>query len=306
MSRYIVKRFISIIITLIILATITFSMMHAVPGGPFTTDRKLPAEVEAAIMEKYHLNDSVITQYFDYMKGLARFDLGPSFKYDGMSVNDLIKLGFPTSAKVGIIAVLLVVFIGIPLGIVSGLNPNRHKDKIIMFISTLGIVIPSFVLATILLYIFSVRLKILPFYGIDSWKGFVLPAISLGGFSIAYITRLTRSSILEVMNQDYMITADAKGLKRKDIIFKHALKNALIPIVTVLGPTVASLLTGTFVIEKIFALPGMGKHFVNAISNRDYTVIMGITLFYALFLTIMVFIVDIIYAIVDPRIKISE
>ncbi len=306
MTRYIIKRIISIIITLFVLATITFFMMHAVPGGPFTTDRKLPAEVEIAIMEKYHLDDPIIKQYFDYMKGLVRFDLGPSFKYDGMSVNDLIVLGFPVSARVGLIAGLLVVFIGIPFGIVSGLNQNKYKDKVIMGIATFGIVIPSFVLATILLYIFSVRLKILPFYGVDSWKGYVLPGISLAAFSIAYITRLTRSSILEVMSQDFMITADAKGLKRKDIIIKHALKNALIPIVTVLGPTIASLLTGTFVIEKIFAIPGMGKHFVNAISNRDYTVIMGITIFYALFLTIMIFIVDIIYALIDPRIKISE
>lgn len=306
MLEYILKRIISILITLFLVASLTFFLMHAVPGGPFTTDRKLPANVEMALNEKYHLNDPILKQYGDYILRLLKFDLGPSFRYEGTSVNDLIKEGFPVSARVGSYSIFLIIILGIPLGIISALKQNKWQDRIVMFIATLGVTIPSFVLATVFLYIFSVRLGWLPAFGVKSYKGYILPTVALSGFSISFIARLTRSTFLEIMKQDYIVTARAKGIKERDIIFKHALKNALIPIVTVLGPLIASLLTGTFVIEKIFALPGMGRHFVLSISNRDYTTIMGITIFYAVFLTIMVLIVDMVYAFIDPRIKLNK
>lgn len=306
MAKYIVKRIVSIIVSLFLLASITFLMMHSIPGGPFTKDTKTSPEVEQAMLEKYHLDEPLFNQYISYLKGLFKFDLGPSMKYKDMSVNELIKIGFPPSAKLGIIAILLVAFIGIPSGIFAALKFDKFGDKMILFISTVGVAVPSFVLATILLYIFALKLKIFPMYGVTDSKGYILPAIALSGLSIASITRLTRSSMLEILSQDYMVTAKAKGLKKRKIFFVHALKNALIPIITVLGPTIASLITGTFVIEKIFAIPGMGKHFVNSISNRDYMVIMGVTLFYALILNIMVLIVDILYLIIDPRIRIDR
>lgn len=306
MLKYILKRVISIVITLLILASVTFAMMHAVPGGPFTTDKKLPPEIEQALLEKYNLDAPLHEQYFNYMFDLIRLDLGPSFKNQGEMVNDMILSRFPVSARVGGIAILLLVSIGIPMGLLTGFKSGTLTDKAVMAISTFGVVIPSFVLATILLYIFSVKLQLLPFYGIQEKEGYILPAISLASFSVAYFARLTRSAVLDVMGQDYIITADAKGLKRRTIIFKHILKNAMIPVITVLGPAIASLLTGTFVIEKIFGLPGIGKYFVDGIASRDYGVIMGITLFYAVFLSFMVLIVDVLYVVIDPRINIKE
>lgn len=306
MAKYIFRRFISIILTLFILATITFFMMHSVPGGPFDTEKKLPPELEEAMLEKYDLNLPVYQQYFNYMKDLVKLDLGPSFKNQGEMVNEMIISRFPVSARVGIMAIVMLLVIGIPMGLITGFNSGSIIDRVVIAISTFGIVVPSFVLATILLYIFSVKLQIFPFYGIQDSKGFILPAISLAGFSVAYFAKLTRSSVLDVMSQDYIITADAKGLKKSTIIFKHVLKNAMIPVITVLGPAIASLLTGTFVIEKIFGLPGIGKYFVEGIANRDYGVIMGITLFYALILSIMILIVDLLYAVIDPRIDVKE
>jgi len=306
MIKYILKRFASMIVTMFVIITLTFFLMHAVPGGPFAAEKALPPEVEQALLEKYHLNDPLYKQYIDYVGGILRFDLGPSFKYRGLTVNELITSGFPVSGKVGGLSILVILLIGIPLGIVAALRQNRWEDATVRFLATLGITIPSFVLATILLYVFSLKLDLLPSFGIDSWKGYILPVAALSGYSISFVARLTRSSLLEVFRQDYMIMARAKGLSEFKILFKHGLKNALIPIVTVMGPLIAGLLTGSFVIEKIFALPGMGGHFVNGISNRDYTVIMGITVFYAGFLLIMVFIVDLIYGLLDPRIKLDS
>ncbi len=303
---YIVNRLISIVVTLFLISTLTFFLMHSIPGGPFTQEKNLPALVEKALMEKYHLNDPLWKQYVDYMKGIVRFDLGPSFKYEGMTVNDLIIKGFPTSAKVGFLAVLLIVLVGMPLGIIAALKQNRWPDGLVMFIATLGVAIPSFVMATILLYVFSLRLGLTPTFGIASWKGYILPVVAVSGFYLSFIARLTRSSLLEVLQQDYIRTARAKGLSESKVIIKHGLRNALIPIVTMLGPVVAGMLTGSFVIEKIFALPGIGKYFVQSISNRDYTTIMGITVFYAAFLVLIVFIVDLLYGLIDPRIRLNK
>ncbi|MGB4609148.1 MAG: ABC transporter permease [Saccharofermentanales bacterium] len=305
MLKFVGKRVGMMIISLFIIILITFIMMHSVPGGPFTRDRELPEKVEQALNEKYKLDDPLPVQFFDYIKGLVRFDLGPSFKYQGKTVNDFIENGFPISAKLGAVTLIFIIITAIPLGIWSALKNGRWQDGAIMLIATLGVTIPSFVVATLLLYVFSYQLNLLPTFGLDSWQSYILPVIALGGYSMAFIARLMRSSLLEVMGQDYIRTARSKGLSETQVVVKHGLRNALIPVVTILGPTVAGLLTGSFVIEKIFAIPGMGVHFVDSVGQRDYTAIMGITIFYATFLLVMTFIVDLFYLIIDPRIKLD-
>jgi oligopeptide transport system permease protein len=306
MFRFAMKRLVSMVITLFLISTITFFLMHSIPGGPFTRERALPAEVEKALIEKYNLDAPLYQQYFDYLVDLFHGDLGPSFSKIGVRVNDMIGQGFPVSAKVGLLTVAAVLILGIPIGIISALKSNSVMDYVVMIIATIGIAVPSFVIGTFVVYVCGELLQILPPGGLDSWKGYIGPVIALGGFSLAFVTRLMRSSMLEVLRQDYIRTAKANGLSKWRVIGKHALKNALIPVITYVGPMVAGVLTGSFVVEKIFAIPGMGKYFVESVSNRDYTVIMGMTLFYAAIYIIMVFIVDILYAVVDPRIKLQD
>lgn len=303
MVKYFVKRFFIMLAALFMIALITFVIMHAVPGSPFTTDKKISPDIQAALEAKYNLDDPLPVQFFDYIGGLLHGDFGPSYKYTGKTVNDFIYNGFPVSAKLGCITIVFVLLTAIPMGIVAAIKNGKWQDMTIMAIATIGVTIPSFVIASLLIYVFAYRLNWLPTFGLDSWKGYVLPVIALGGYSMSYLARLMRSSLLEVMGQDYIRTARAKGLSETKVILKHAMRNALIPIVTVLGPTVAGLLTGSFVIEKIFAIPGLGVHFVNSVSQRDYTTIMGVTIFYATFLLAMVFLVDIFYCLIDPRIK---
>ena len=303
MGRYIVKRMGIMAITLLMIAVLVFFLMHAIPGGPFTAQRELPPEVEAALIEKYNLDAGLFEQLLDYLGGLVRGDLGPSFKYPGMQVNDFIREGFPVSGKLGLITILFVLAASIPMGVVAALKNGRWQDVLMMILATVGVTIPSFVIATLLMYLFSYKLGMLPAFGLDSPVGYIMPVLALGGYSLSFLARLMRSSLLEVMGQDYIRTARAKGLTEYKVVVKHALRNAMIPVVTILGPTIAALLTGSFVIEKIFALPGMGKHFVTSITNRDYTTILGITIFYATFLVVMVFIVDLFYVMIDPRIK---
>lgn len=305
MTKYIVKRLLFMVLALWVITTITFFMMHAIPGGPFTSDRQLPAAVEAALNAKYKLDQPLYVQYFDYLKGLMRLDLGPSFKYEGVSVNEFIATGFPISASLGGLTIVFCLIIAIPLGITAALKNGKWQDMLTMFIATIGVTIPSFVIASLLMYVFSLKLGWLPTFGLNSWKGYILPVIAMGGYTLAYLARLMRSSLLEVMGQDYIRTARAKGLSEFKVVVRHALRNALIPLITVLGPTIAALLTGSFVIEKIFAVPGLGQHFVSSISNRDYTTIMGVTIFYAAILIAMTFIVDIFYCLIDPRIKLD-
>lgn len=293
-------------ITMVMIITITFFLMHAIPGGPFTREKPLPPAVIEALNKKYHLDDPLSKQYFDYMKNVAQGDLGPSFQRVGVTVNELIESGFPATAKIGGAAIGLVIMLGIPIGIISALKQNKWQDRVVMIMATLGVTIPSFVMGTLIVYIFSAKLGWLPSNGLSTPKHVIGPMIALGGFSLAFVARLTRSSMLEVLQQDYIRTARAKGLSEFKVIGKHALKNALIPVVSYLGPTIAALLTGSFVIEKIFAIPGIGKHFVESIGNRDYTVIMGITIFYAMFLIIMVLVVDVLYGFIDPRIKLKD
>jgi oligopeptide transport system permease protein len=281
-------------------------MMHSIPGGPFTRERPVPDEIMRALNEKYNLDDPLPVQYLNYMKGLVTFDLGPSYSKIGTSVNDLIISGFPASAKIGLIASVLIVAIGIPLGVISALKQNSPLDYFVMFLATIGITVPSFVIATVIIYFFAGKLGWIPSFGLSSWKGYIGPVIALAGYSLSFVTRLTRSSMLEVLRQDYITTARANGIKEFTVIMKHAVRNALIPVVTYIGPMVAAILTGSFVIEKIFAIPGIGRHFVESVSNRDYTTIMGITVFYAVFYLIMIFLVDVAYAFIDPRIKLKE
>lgn len=306
MLRYSVKRILSMLVTLFIIATTIFFLLRAIPGSPLSRERQLPPAIEQALAEKYNLNDPLMKQYFDYMKGLVKLDLGTSMSKLGVSVNQMIREGFPVSAKIGGMAVLMVVLIGIPMGIVAAMWRNKWPDYLISFIATLGITIPSFVIGTFIMYVFGEKLQWIPAGGLATWKGYIGPVIALGGFSMAFVTRLMRSSFLDIVGQDYIRTARANGLSRSKITFKHALKNALIPVITYLGPAIASILTGSFVVEKIFAVNGLGKYYVESIGNRDYTTIMGTTLFFAVFYIIMVFIVDIAYALIDPRIKLGD
>lgn len=306
MGRFLLKRILITVLTILVIITITFIMMHAIPGGPFTREKALPDAVLEALNKKYHLDDPLWKQYLDYLKGVISLDLGPSFQKTGMTVNDFIRKGFPATMKIGLGAVIAIIVLGIPAGIFAALKVGKWQDNIIMLMVTLGVTIPSFVMATLIIYIFSAKLGWLPSNGLTSWKHMIGPVIALSGFSMSFVARMTRSSMLEVLQQDYIRTARAKGISENKVIFKHALKNALIPVITYLGPMIAALLTGSFVIEKIFAIPGIGKHFVESVGNRDYTVILGITIFYSLFLVVMVLIVDILYGIIDPRIKVED
>jgi oligopeptide transport system permease protein len=305
-NNYYLKRVISSIITILLIATLTFIMMHSIPGGPFARERALPAEIIAALNEKYHLDDPLIKQYVDYMTGLITFDMGPSFKKPGYTVEELIAIGFPNSAKIGGLAILLIIIVGIPLGIISALKQNKPIDYIVMFIATLGVTIPAFVIASVYLYIFAFRLEWVDAIGLDKTTSYIGPVIALCGYSLSFVSRLTRSSMLEVLRQDYIRTARANGISKYKVIYKHALKNALIPVVTYLGPMIAAILTGSFVVERVFSIPGIGKYFVSSVSDRDYTVILGTTIFYAVLYVVMVLIVDVAYSFLDPRIRLGK
>ena len=306
MPVYILQRLGMMLVTLWAIVTLTFFLMHAVPGGPFVSERMLPPEIEAALNAKFGLDQPVWVQYFNYLRGILTLDLGPSFKYPGVSVNTMIAAGLPVTLRTGLLAVICVVALGIPMGIIAALNRNKWPDTTVMLIATIGVAIPSYVIATVTLYIFALRLGWVPTFGLDDWRGYILPVFALSGFWISFVARLTRSSLLETFEQDYMTTARAKGLRPGQVLFKHGLRNSLVPVVTVLGPVVANLITGSFVIEQIFALPGIGRQFVLSITNRDYTAIMGITIFYAAALMVMILIVDLLYAVLDPRIKLTS
>lgn len=305
MLKYILTRVITGILVVFLVATFTFFLARAMPGGPFTQDKVLPEAIIRNLNERYHLNDPLMKQYADYMLNVARFDFGPSFRYQTESVNDIIKRGFPVSATIGGLSLLLAILLGIPAGIVAALKQGKWQDNLSKILTTLMISIPGFVLASLLMYFFAYKLRWFPaaLWGDPSQA--VLPIITLTAYPLAYISKLMRTSTLEVMGNDYIRTAKAKGMKRVVVIYIHALKNALLPIVTVMGPMIASVFTGSLVVEKIFAIPGLGQHLTMAITNRDYTMIMGITVFYAMILTLCVIIVDIVYGLIDPRIKIT-
>ena len=302
MTRFVIRRVLSALLTLFIIATITFFLMNMIPGGPFNTERASAKTVE--MMEtKYGLNKPIFEQYLMYLKRLIRLDLGDSYKRIGFSVNQILNEKFPISAGVGAVAILLAVLIGVPVGIIAAFKHNKPLDRIVMFIANLGIAVPNFVMATALLFFFGVQLGWLPTLGLKTWQHYIMPALALSFNPMCYISRLMRSSMLDVLRQDYIKTARAKGLQEKVVLFKHALRNAILPVVTYLGPLTAGILTGGFVIEKIFTIPGMGKFFVESINNRDYPLIMGVTLFYSALLVLMNLIVDLLYGVIDRRIK---
>lgn len=279
--------------------------MHAIPGGPFQREKALPEAVKKNIEARYQLDQPLHLQYLDYLSHLVKGDLGPSYKYRGQTVNDIIKARFPVSVELGITAIIIALLLGIPAGILAALHQNKAIDHGVMFFSTIGIAVPSFVIGTILMYYLSYRWGLLPSAMWGSPRHVIMPAIALAGLPTAFIARLTRSSMLEVLGQDYMKTAVAKGLPRLRILWVHGIKNAIVPVVSYLGPLTAGILTGTFIVENIFAVPGLGKHFVISIYNRDYTVILGVTIFYCVLLILANLLVDLVYPLLDPRIQLS-
>ena len=253
-----------------------------------------------SIEERYKLNDPLYKQYGDYLCNLVQGDLGPSFKYPGRSVNDIIKDGFPVSFKLGIEAILIAIIIGIPAGILAGVKKDKWQDRAVNFFTTLGVAVPSFVVAALLIYVLSTKLHLLPAAMWNGWRYEIMPALALSGMPMSFIARLTRSSMLDILSQDYIKTARAKGLSWSRVLIKHALPNSLIPVVTYLGPMTASILTGSFVIETIFAIPGLGQYFVTSIYNRDYTVILGVTIFYSVIVIVLNMVVDLLYPLLEP------
>jgi oligopeptide transport system permease protein len=278
--------------------------MNAVPGGPFLGEKAVTEAVMKALEAKYGLDKPLGEQYLTYLKGIITFDFGPSLKLRGKEVIDIISVGFKTSAKIGGIAAVLAVILGVTLGSIAAIKRNKFTDKTIMVLSTAFVATPSFIIASFFLIIFCVNYQIFPARG-DTTAGLIVPIIALSLYPMSYITRLTRSSMLEVLGQDYIRTARAKGVKSSKVIFKHALKNALIPVLTYIGPMLAYILTGSLVVERIFSVPGLGRSFVNSITNRDYTLIMGTTIFLASLIVILNLVTDILYKLVDPRIDFS-
>ncbi|MBQ9518253.1 MAG: ABC transporter permease [Eubacterium sp.] len=300
---YIVKRILLSIFTIWVVITITFFVMHAVPGGPFVGEKATTVAVQKAMEAKYGLDKPLMVQYGTYLKDIVtKFDFGPSLKQRGRMVSDIIMDGMRTSAKLGVIAAILSAIVGIVLGAIAALRRNKLIDRIIMVITTAFVSMPSFIMGSLLLALFAIKLQWLPANGSTS-SGLVLPIITLALYPMAYITRLTRSSMLDVLGQDYIRTAKAKGVSGTKIIFGHALKNSLIPVLTYFGPMLAYIVTGSLVVEQIFAVPGIGRAFVSSITNRDYPMIMGTTIILAALIVIMNLVTDILYKVVDPRIN---
>ncbi|MEW6661516.1 MAG: ABC transporter permease [Bacillota bacterium] len=297
------RRLVTCILAMLFVVTLTFFMMKALPGGPFSKEKKLPPTVMANIEEKYRLNDPIFKQYSDYLWRIAKLDLGPSFRYPGSSVNDIIKRSFPVSAALGAIAVFVALTLGVTTGLVAGLRPCQMADRILVFVSAIGFSVPSFVLAGMLQHFFSFRFNLLPAALWGSPQHAVMPVIVLAALPTAVISRLVRIQVMEVMQQDYIIMAKAKGLPSWRLILFHVMPNALQPVITYLGPLIAAVFTGSFVVEHIFAIPGLGKYFVTSIHNRDYTLIMGVTIFYSGFLMAMNLMVDLIYALLNPQVR---
>ncbi|MBE5827533.1 MAG: ABC transporter permease [Butyrivibrio sp.] len=302
---YIVKRIFLAIVTIWVVITVTFFVMHAVPGGPFIGEKAVSESVMAAMEAKYGLDKPLGVQYLTYLGDVVtKFDFGPSLKQKGRTVNAIIFDGMKTSAKLGLIAALIALVTGVILGSVAALRRNRLIDRIIMIITTAFVSMPSFIMGSLLLIAFAINLKWFPANG-ASKNGLVLPVLTLSLYPMAYITRLTRSSMLEVLGQDYIRTAKAKGVSGVKIIFGHALKNSLIPVITYFGPMLAGIVTGSLVVEQIFAVPGIGRAFVNSITGRDYPLIMGTTIVLATLIVIMNLVGDIMYKVVDPRITLE-
>ena len=305
MLNYAFRRLLSAIPTLFIVVTLAFFMMRLAPGGPFDQERALPPDIERNMLAAYNLDQPLWRQYLDYVGGLLQGDFGPSFKIRDFSVAELIASGFPASLKVGGLAIFLALVIGVSLGTLAALRQNSASDYTIMGFAMTGIAIPNFVMAPLLTLVFGVYLSWLP---VSGWGGgdfqhLLLPVLALALPQVAYIARLTRGSMVEVFNANYIRTARAKGLSQSRVVIRHAMKNSLIPVVTVFGPLLAAVVTGSFVIERIFGIPGMGEFFVTSITNRDYPLVQAAVLYLAVAFVLVNLIVDILYAYLDPRIK---
>jgi len=304
MIKFVLKKFIIFLFSLYVVATLTFALLQVIPGDPFTQEKAIPEEIMKAMYHHYGLDQPWYVQYGRYLKGFVTWDLGPSFKYQGRTVTEIIQEGFPVSLTLGLEALSLSIICGVTLGSLSALKYLKWQDHMAMVVSVLGMSVPSFILATFLQYLFSMKLNWLPPARWGSFSQSILPAISLSALPIAFIARLTRSNLAEVMQQDYIQTAKSKGLSALQIIARHGLRNAFLPVITYLGPLTTAILTGSFAVEKIFGIPGLGQWFVMSIMNRDYTVIMGTTVFYSAILMFNVLVVDILCSVIDPRIKI--
>ncbi|MGK3983006.1 ABC transporter permease subunit [Sorangium sp. So ce136] len=304
MSTYAIKRLLSIIPTLLIVATLVFVMVRLVPGGPFDQERAVPVEVQRQLDAKYHLNDPVLKQYGDWLLALVtKGDLGPTFKYPNRTVNEIIALSLPVSMQLGFWAMLFALAMGIPLGIIGAIRQNTWKDTAAMAVSMVGLSVPRYVLAPLLMLVFSLKLYWFPVARWETWRHMVLPVICAGLPVAAYIARLTRGGMLEVIRSDFIRTARAKGLSERKVVLKHALRGGLLPVVSFLGPGFSGLLVGSLVVEKIFNIPGMGRYFVEAATNRDYNLVMGVMLVYGFLLMLFNAIVDVAYAFIDPRVE---
>ena len=317
--KFLIKRIAMGLVTLWLVITITFFLIHMLPGDPFQSEKAIPPKVKENLMAKYHLDRPLGEQYVEYLKNIAKGDLGASMKVRGRTVNDVIKKSFLTSADLGARSIIFALALGIPLGIIAALKRGKYQDRLAMIVAIIGISVPSFVLAGLMQkYVVDIhngtliRNGFLPDFfwiNLSGWDTFdkkILPVIALGLYTVALIARLLRDKMIEVMGQDYIRLAVAKGVKPKNIVFRHALRNAILPIITIMGPTIAAVLTGSFVIEKMFSIPGLGKYFVDSINDRDYTMVLGVTVFYAIFLIVMMILVDIVYVLVDPKIKLGK
>lgn len=304
MGKYIAKRLVLSVVTLIVLITVVFVLVRLMPGDPFSSD-KLTPEVKANLEIYYGFDKPVLQQYFIYMKNIVKGDFGYSMKYVNLTVNQIIRDSFPYSADLGIRALVMSVSVGIVFGIIAALNRGKVLDNLSVIIAIVGTSVPDFIMGAILQYFFGIKWGLLPVAQYLGIEYTILPAIGLGFYTLAMVSRIMRASMLEVVQQDYIKTAKSKGISRSRIVMKHQIRNSITPIITVMGPTVAAVLTGTFVIESIFAIPGMGKYYVQSVQNLDYSLILGMTIFYGAFLVIANFIVDILYGLIDPRIRIA-
>jgi len=303
--KYILKRLMYILLALFVIVTATFFLLRLAPGNPFASERNFPPQIEEKLNETYGLNNPWYIQYKDYLIDAATFNFGESMKYKARSTNDMIAEGFPVSLTLGIEAMLLAIGFGVLIGVVAALYHNRWPDYLATTFAVLGISVPSFILAGLMQYFIAYKLQLFP---ISGWKGFsysLLPALAIAFSHMGFIAKLTRSSMLEQNNSDYVKMARAKGIGKWTVVFRHTLRNALLPVITYLGPLTAGVVTGSFIVEQIFAVPGLGKHFVQSITNRDYTVVMGTTVFFSIILLFAVLIVDILYSVIDPRIKLK-
>ncbi|KAF6572348.1 ABC transporter permease [Paenibacillus sp. SEL3] len=305
MARYLISKFIFMLISLLILISATFFLMKAIPGNPFMSERATSPEIQARLMEQYGLDKPVYVQYFKYLGDIVTGDFGISMKKLNQDVSDIIGQTFMVSLKLGLVAIIVSIIVGILLGMLAALYHRRLIDTVAMILAILGIAVPSFVLASLIQFFFAQKLELFNVMGFEGPMDYVLPVAALSAQPIAFIARLTRSSMIEVLHADYIKTAKAKGLKSITIMFKHVVRNAILPVVTYVGPMTANIITGSVVIERIFGIGGIGKVFVESITSRDYTMIMGITIFYGVLLMLARFITDVAYGFIDPRIKLS-